>query len=327
MRRSPTFNTLFAAGLAMLVAGAATEASELKLAHQFAPDSLPGQSAQHFAELVAQKTGGATTVTVLPGGALGDERANLQQLSTGSIDLALTGDLVISFMAQPYMLVSMPFIYDSPEHSMAVFNGEIGGEINQYLLDNHGIAALGWQYVGTRVLTANKPVRNLEELKGLKTRLPGAQMWVMTWEKTGIDIASIAFTELYLALQTGTVDGQENPPNFIRAQKFNEVQKYVMETNHVPQMQVFFANADRLAALDEATRTAVEEAAAETVAWTSEKASGMQESDLAWLTGEGGMELVEIDLDGIQDLIRGVPAEALGEAGPALYERIRAAKP
>jgi TRAP-type transport system periplasmic protein len=327
MRRSPAMKTLFAACITALTAGTAAQADELKLAHQFAPDSLPGQSAQYFAELVGEMTGGATTVTVLPGGALGDERANLQQLGSGSIDLALTGDLVISFMAQPYMLVSMPFIYDSPEHSIAVFNGEIGNEINQYLHDNHGIQALGWQYVGTRVLTANKPVRNLEELRGLKTRLPGAQMWVMTWEKTGIEIASIAFTELYLALQTGTVEAQENPPNFIRAQKFHEVQRYVMQTNHVPQMQVFFVNADRLASLDEATRKAIEEAAQETVAWTSEKASGMQDSDLEWLTSEGGMELVEIDLDGIQELIKEVPAEALGEDGVALYERIRAAKP
>src|SRR5690606_27988974 len=140
MRRNSTKRILAAACFALLIAGTAGHAAELKLAHQFAPDSLPGQSAQHLADLVAKKTGGATTITVLPGGALGDERANLQQLGTGSIDMALTGDLVISFMAQPFMLVSMPFTYDGPEHSMAVFNGEIGKEINDYLLANHGIA-------------------------------------------------------------------------------------------------------------------------------------------------------------------------------------------
>lgn len=314
-------------GLTTVFGAQLASAEEFKLAHQFAPDSLPGLSAQHFADLVAEKTGGASKVTVLPGGALGDERANLQQLGSGSIDFALTGDLVISFMAQPYMLVSMPFTFDSPEHSMAVFNGEIGEEIDQYLEENHGIRALGWQYVGTRVLTANRPVANLQELAGLKTRLPGAQMWIQTWEKTGIDIASIAFTELYLALQTGTVEAQENPPNFIRAQKYYEVQDYIMATDHVPQMQAFFGNVERVEGLDEATRQAVIEAAEETVAWTSAQAAELQQSDIEWLTTEGGMELVEIDLSGIQELIKDVPAEALGEDGVALYDRILAAKP
>ena len=307
-------------------AGAAS-AEELKLAHQFAPDSLPGESAMHFADLVGEKTGGELTVTVLPGGALGDERANLQQLGNGSIDMALTGDLVISYMAQPYMLVSMPFTFDSPEHSLAVFGGEIGGEIGDYLLENQGIRPLAWQYVGTRVLTASRPVRSLADLQGLKLRLPGAEMWVKSWEKTGVDIASIAFTELYLALQTGTVDAQENPPNFIRAQKFDEVQDYVMETDHVPQMQAFFINEDRYEALDEAMRNAVSEAAAETASWTSEKAAASQQADLEWLTTEGGMERVEIDLSGINTLIEDVPSEVLSDEGVALYERIRDAKP
>lgn len=316
-----------AVGIGALLAWSPALGEDFKLAHQFSPDSLPGQSAQHFAELVAEKTQRDSLVTVLPGGALGDERANLQQLTNGSIDMALTGDLVISSMAQPYMLVSMPFIYDSPAHSLAVFNGEIGSEIDQYLLKNHGIHALGWQYVGTRELTSNTPVHNLDELKGLKVRLPGAQMWVKTWEKTGIDIVSVAFTELYLALQTGTVAAEENPPNFVRAQKFYEVQKYLMKTDHVPQMQVFFINQDRFAGLDEATRKAVDEAAKETIAWTSKKASDLQLSDIEWLTTEGGMELVDVDLAGIQDLIKDVPSEVLGEDGVKLYERIRAAKP
>lgn len=314
--------TVGAAALLTLSAIVASNAEEFRIAHQFAPDSLPGKSAQHFADLVADKTNGESTVTVLPGGALGDERANLQQIGSDAIDFALTGDLVISFMAQPYMLVSMPFIYDNPRHSIAVFNGEIGQEINKYLEENHNLQVLGWQYVGTRMLTANKPVASLKELEGLRTRLPGAQMWVSTWEKTNIEVTSIAFTELYLALQTGTVDAEENPPNFIRAQKFYEVQDYIMTTNHVPQMQAFFANPSRMAALDETTRKAILEAAKETTEWVSQEAEKSHQADLDWLTSEGGMELVEIDLTGVQDLIKSVPTEVLGDAGTALYERI-----
>jgi tripartite ATP-independent transporter DctP family solute receptor len=314
------------AAATLITLGAAQAQTTLRLAHQFAPDSLPGKSAQKFADTVAAKTNNAVKVTVLPGGSLGDERANLQQLGAGTIDLALTGDLVISFMARPYMIVSMPFLYATPEHSLAVFNGEIGSEINALLVKDHKVRALGWQYVGTRVLTANQPVRNLAELKGLKFRLAPAEMWVKTWEKTGTNIASIAFTELYLALQTGTVSGQENPPNFIRAQKFHEVQKYIMKTNHVPQMQALFASEQKFAAMDPKVRDAVLEAAKETVAWTTGQAKDAQAADLEWLAKDGKMQIVDINLTGIQDLIAKVPEEVLGADGRKLYDRIMALK-
>ena len=307
-------------------AQAALAQTTLKLAHQFAPDSLPGQSAVKFADSVAKKTDGRITIQVLPGGALGDERSNLQQLGSGSIDLALVGDLVTSYMARPYMLVSMPFVYDTAEHGLAVFRGEIGQELNKFIQDNHGIAVLGWQYVGTRELTANKAINKLSELKGLKMRLASAEILVKTWEKTGVSIVNVDFNELYLALQTGTVAAQENPPNFIRAQKFNEVQKYLMTTDHLPQMQGLFINAKLLEGLDEKDRKAVIEAGEEMVTWTSQTAADIQKSDTEWLTKDGGMELVKIDMSGIQDVIKDVPREMLGEDGVKLYERIRQTK-
>ncbi len=298
----------------------------LKMAHQFSPDSLPGKGAVRFADSVAEKTSGRIKIQVLPGGSLGDERANLQQLASDTVDLALVGDLVTSYMARPYMLVSMPFIYDSAEHGLAVFNGEIGKELNLYIHKNHNIAVLGWQYVGTRMLTANAPIKTLAELKGLKMRLASAEILVKTWEKTGVHVINVNFNELYLALQTGTVAAQENPPNFIRAQKFYEVQKHLMTTNHLPQMQGLFMSGKRLDELSKEDRQAILEAGQEIVAWTSQTAAEIQKIDTEWLTSEGGMQLVNIDMTGIQDLIKVVPYEMLGEDGVKLYQRIRQTK-
>jgi tripartite ATP-independent transporter DctP family solute receptor len=307
-------------------ASSAFAATKLKLAHQFAPDSLAGQSVNRFAETVAKKTDGRITVQVLPGGAMGDERANLQQLSSGSLDIALVGDLVTSYMARDYMLMSMPFIYDSPEHALAVFRGDLGKELNKVVHDNNGITVLGWQYVGTRELTANKEIKTLADLKGLKMRLANAEILVKAWGKTGVNILNINFNELYLALQTGTVEAQENPPNFIRANKFNEVQKYLIATNHLPQMQCLFMNSKILEGLDEADRKAVIEAGQESVAWTSETAAAIQKSDTEWLLSEGKMTLVNINMNGIQDLVKNVPSELQGENGVKLYQRIRQTK-
>ena len=298
-------------------------AEKFTLGHQFSPDSLPGQSAQHFADLVSEKTNGETTITVIPGGGLGDERANLQQLSNGSLDMSLTGTIVLDFMAQPYVLASMPFVYDSPEHTLAVFRGEIGEEIKRHLVDNHSVLNLGWQYVGVRELTANKRITSAAELAGLRLRLPSGEISAKTWQALGANVASVAFTELYLALQTGTVDAQENPPNFIRAQKFYEVQDYLITTGHRPQLTGFFMSAELHEGLDDATRTAIDAAAAETVVWTSQRANEIQKEDIEWLTTEGGMELIEFDPAGVQEAIKGIPQELLGEDGAELYARIR----
>lgn len=320
---TPRTTAVAATALALLASIASAE--DYKLGHQFAPDSLPGLSAVKFAELVEEKTGGETTITVLPGGALGDERANLEQLSNGSLDLALTGTLVVDFMAQPYSLVSMPFLYDDEQHAQAVFNGEIGAEIGDYLRENHDIQPLGWQFVGNRQMTADEPITNAEELQGLSLRLPSGEISIATWSKTGVQVTSVAFTELYLALQTGTVAAQENPPNFIRAQKFYEVQDYVIMTNHRPQMQAFLVNGTLLDGMDEATRTAIVEAGAEAAAWASAEATAQGEADLEWLTTEGGMEKLDFDVDSIRGLIKDVPAEFEKLGGTALYDRIRAA--
>jgi len=303
----------------------AIAAKDLKLAHMFAPDSLPAKSALKFAELVSEKTKGAIKITVIPGGALGDERANTQQVANGSLDLALTGDLVISLMAKPYMLVMMPFIYRDVDHVLRVFNGEIGSDISKSILDNN-IRVLAYQYIGTRELTANKPVRNLNDLKGLKLRLPPAVVQVKTWEKTQVTIVTVAFTELHLALQTGTVDAQENPTNFTVANKFNEVQKYLMTTDHTPQMQVYMMSAACSQSLSATERAAIEAAAKEVAEWTNKTAQENHTKDIEWLTTKGGLTLVRPDFSGIQELIKTVPEELLGNAGPALYSRIRAVR-
>ena len=303
----------------------ALAAQNLKLAHMFAPDSLPGKSAVKFADLVSEKTKGAIKITVLPGAALGDERANVEQLQNGSIDLALTGDLLISVLAKPYMLVMMPFIYRDVDHALHVFNGEIGSQINKSLLDNN-IRVMAWQYFGTRELTANKPVRSLNDMKGLKLRLAPAPVYVKAWEKTGVSTVTVAFTELHLALQTGTVDAQENPPTFIINNKFNEVQKYLMLTDHTPQMQVFSMSNACSQSLSATDRAAIEAAAKETVEWTTKTAKESQSKDIEWLTTKGGMTLVRPDFSGLQELIKAVPDELMGSAGPALYNRIRAVR-
>ncbi|MEP7361587.1 MAG: TRAP transporter substrate-binding protein DctP, partial [Chloroflexota bacterium] len=155
-----------------------------------------------------------------------------------------------------------------------------------------------------------------------------AQMWIATWSKTGAAIANVAFTELQLALQTGTVTAQENPPNFIIANKLFEVQKYLMLSDHYPQMQAFFISDTRYAAMKPEERALLEGAFRDTATWTSGQAKAAQQADITWLTtkGQGGMELVKPDFSGMKDLVKDVPREVMGDEGPKLLSRIQAVK-
>ena len=128
-------------------------------------------------------------------------------------------------------------------------------------------------------------------------------------------------------MQTGTVTAQENPPNFIRAQKFHEVQKYLMKTDHVPQLQSLFVSEQKFVTLDPKVQSAIVEAAKETLAWTSSQAKDAHAADLAWLTTEGKMQVIDVNLTGIQDLIAKVPEEVAGAEGRKLYDRVMALKP
>jgi tripartite ATP-independent transporter DctP family solute receptor len=265
-------------------------------------------------------------LTVLPGGALGDERANMQQLQNNSIDVAILSDLQIPAFAPPFKAMGIPFVYRDVDHVINVYNGEIGAELAKYLLENHNLHLITWQYIGTRELTANRPVHSLAEMKGLKLRLPGNATFISSFEPTQADIRDIAFTELQLALQTGTVEAQENPPNFIRAQKFHEVQDYLMLTDHYPQMQAFYLSDKAFKELTPEQLEIVIGAFKDTAAWTTEQAKQSQQDEIAWLTSSdgGGMELVEIDMTGILELIKDLPGQIGGEDGTKLFERIQA---
>lgn len=281
-------------------------------AHMFDRGSLPDRAAHDFMERVARYAGAGLKIELYPGGHLGDERNNLLQLSRGDIDFALTGDLVVSYMVPDYRVVNMPFIYRSPEHALKVYDGPIGDAIRKRLRDEHQIEALSWHYIGTRVLTANKPIANLAGLRELKLRLPPDPVWQATWSALGADPTVVPFPELTSALQRKRVEAQENPPNFIRAKGIQRVQRYLILTNHMPQRQFILVSSKSLAAMPEAHRHAVRRAAVETSAWLTKIAKDQQREDIRWLTDEGGMQVLPFNGEGVVERLHVLPSRLGG---------------
>ncbi len=299
------------------------EPVKLSLGHMFARDSLPDQAAAQFAERLKQLSHGVLAVEIFPDGYFGDERRNLLQLNNGTLDFAITGDLVIGYMAANYSSVNMPFIYRDVDHAMAVYAGPIGAAIVQELREAHAIEVLGWHYIGMRLLTANRPIANLTDLKGLQLRLPPDQVWTKTWWALGAQPKTVPFTDLKEALQRGRVDAQENPANLIRSSELYTVQKYLINTRHIPQRQFILASLATLKRLSAEQQQWIRQAASEAAQWTTVTAEQQQERDLKWLTTEGGMTLVEFDPRGIAAKLSEVPPRLPGDA-VKLFQQITA---
>ncbi|MBF0470694.1 MAG: TRAP transporter substrate-binding protein [Gammaproteobacteria bacterium] len=302
-----------------LTLGATTE---LNLAHMFSDDSLPGEAAEYLAERVEQLSAGTLRIQIFADGYLGDERKNLLAISKGELDLAITGDLVVSYYLPDYAVVNMPFIYRSVEHALQVYNGPLGNQMRKRLQQEHQMIPLSWHYVGTRLLTANRPLRNLSDLQGLKLRLPPDRVWNTSWRALGTLPSPIPFIHLFGALERKRVEAQENPANFIRHKGLHKVQRYLIATRHMPQRQFIMASTTLFSEkLTPRQREILQKAARESSQWLTEVAQQQEEEDIHWLINEGGMIWIDFDATGVSAALQKVPTH-LSPQGETILRQI-----
>lgn len=205
---------------------------KLTLAHNSNPTSPKGLGATKFAELIAAKSGGRIFVHVAPSEQLGNENTNMAALRTSTLDLGSLGQGALLSVAPEVAALGLPFIFTNLPDAWAVLDGPIGQQLAKRL-ETKNIVFLAWWCNGIRQTTNNKrPITKPEDFKGLKIRTPLDAATVDMFSAMGANPQQISWGEVYLALQSGVVDGQENPLANIYAGKLHEVQKYVSFTNH-----------------------------------------------------------------------------------------------
>lgn len=225
---------IMALTLAALSAGGALAASpmKLRLGHVLDQKSTRHAAAAKFAELVAQKSNGAIRIELFPSSQLGNERDMLEGVQMGTIDAVITGDIISNFYG-PLGLFSVPYMFNSLEHLRAVMYGNIGEEIKAGIMKDSGIVALEFLERGPREITSNKPVNTVNDIQGLKIRVPEIPVIVDSWKAMGANPTPMAFGEVYTALQQKTIDAQENPFVDIASAKLEEVQKFIAMSDHM----------------------------------------------------------------------------------------------
>jgi tripartite ATP-independent transporter DctP family solute receptor len=213
--------------------GHAQKPIELAFALHTAPGGPDHAAVQKFKEMVESRSKNRLKVNLFPGAQLGGERDNLEQLKQGEVALTQSGDLCISLYAPEYGALIVPFVFPNVETVLKAWGGWMGKEIKKAQMAKGRVHVVGVQRRGSRMLTAKKEIRTPDDLKGLKLRLPEIPDWVAVWKELGALPTVVAWPEVFGALQTGVVDGQENPLYLIYTTKLYEVQSHVMLTAHV----------------------------------------------------------------------------------------------
>jgi len=187
-----------------------------------------------FAEEAAKLTNGRLKVEVFPNSQLGKERDMAEGLLIGTLEMAVVGTGTILPQWVPEIgVLDAPFISRDFDHFYKVQDGAVGAELKAKL-EAKGMKHLGWSDIGARHMTNNRrPITKPADLVGLKMRVPDSKVYVAMMKALGATVVPVNFAELYMALQQGVADGQENPTTTIRSMNYFEVQKYLSLTGHI----------------------------------------------------------------------------------------------
>ena len=210
------------------------EYSEIKLGYVMSAGGASHDGALKFAELVKTRTGGRIQVKIYANGQLGNERELIEGLKLRSVDMIIVGPSLIGWYAPEYGVMEVPFLFRDYAHLDSTLVGEIGQEIEATISAKRKIHFLTYFRRGPRYLTTTKrKVTSPAELKGLKLRVPELPVYIESWKHFGATPTPVAYSDMFMALKQGIVDGQENPLETICTSHLYEIQKYVMDTKHL----------------------------------------------------------------------------------------------
>ncbi|OUQ59560.1 TRAP transporter substrate-binding protein DctP [Tyzzerella sp. An114] len=229
-------------------------------------DTLVGEK---FAELVSEASGGNVEIVVFPNDQLagGNATKGIEMISDGSVDLAAYASSVMSVLDENLLIGTIPWSYNNYEEAKyAIDNG--GGDYYAKLLENHNITYLGSFHNGFRQLTNSKhAVKTPEDVKGLKIRVPGGEVYRGVFNAFGADPVAMSWSEVFTAIQQGTLDGQENGVSITNTAKMYEVQDYMTMWNYTYENDLLVANTTVWNALEPKTQELLQEKALEACEW------------------------------------------------------------
>jgi len=313
-------------GMVMAVASAAmAEPIIIKFSHVVAVDTPKGQAAEYFKKLAEERTNGAVKAEVYPNSQLYKDKEEMEALQLGSVQmlapsLAKFGPLGV----KQFEVFDLPFIFDGYDQLHKVTLGPVGRKLLKEL-EPKGVLGMAYWDNGFKVMSANKPLRSPTDCKGLKMRIQSSKILEAQMRALKAIPQVMAFSEVYQALQTGVVDGTENPPSNLYTQKMHEVQKHVALTDHGYLGYAVIVNKKFWEGLSADIRTQLESAMADATTFANEIAKKKNDEDMAAVKASGKTEVTALtaqERDLWKSALIKVHSEMAGRIGADLIQEV-----
>lgn len=319
-----------AAGAALLGVTAGAQAQEIKernlrFAFSLAKDHPFGQGAQKFADAVAQKSGGKIKVQLFPGAVLGSDPQNLSAIRGGTLDFTSMATGIVASIDKQQMVFDLPFLFNNVQEANAIADGPIGRKLMDDL-QPHGVVGLGIWDLGFRHITnSRRPINKIEDIEGLKLRVIGSPIYVELFKALGANPVPMTFGEVYGALESKAIDGQDNPLGVIESARFQEVQKYLSLSRHFYTGMPLLMSKKTWDGMSEAERKIIREAAEE--AKVFQRKAALAQEDKSIETLKKAMQVNEVsaaEMTQMRQKAQPVIDRFAKEVGESVYQQVSA---
>ncbi|QGH33569.1 DctP family TRAP transporter solute-binding subunit [Gracilibacillus salitolerans] len=279
---------------------------ELNFSTASVPNDAHTEGLNVLKESIEEKTDGQIKVNIHHSGSLYTQENEADALIRGNLEMAYTG---AEWLAEELPFLSMftaAYLYKDYDHMTSVLNGEIGEDIFDQVAEELGIRPLGAFYLGTRQINyrdVGKEIRTPEDMKGLTLRMPGSPTWLFVGEAMGANPTPVDFSELYMALNTGTVDAQDNPLPTVKSASFYEVTDYVSLTNHIIASVWPTINEDVWQEMGEELQEKILEAVEEAREFVDQTNLDTEKEVIDFLEAEG-IEIIEPDVEAFSEHVQ-----------------------
>lgn len=311
------------AAILTLAVGGAMAQTALKWAHVYETSEPYHTWAVWAADEFNKRTDGRYTIEVFPASSLGKESDINEGLGLGTVDIIYTGQLFAGRSYGPLAIGGAPYMFRDFDHWNAFRNSDLFDELAQGYKDATGNHVVAMTYYGERHVTSNKEINSPADMKDLKIRVPDAPIYMMFPKAVGANPTPIAFAEVYLALQQGVVDAQENPLPTIEAKKFYEVQDYIVLTGHITDALLTIIGGPTWDSMDEADRNTLVEVLKEAAAKATDDIIKKEKELADWFRAQG-KTVIEVDRTPFREAV--IPAHNGPDAtwDKAIYDRLQA---
>ncbi|MBK4735129.1 TRAP transporter substrate-binding protein [Noviherbaspirillum pedocola] len=290
---------LIIAAFAAATAGAAwaQQPIVIKFSHVTSTDSPKGKAGEYFKKIMEERSHGNVKVELYPNSTLYKDKEEIEALQLGAVQMLAPAPGKFGPMGvREFEVLDLPFLFDNVAEAHKVTDGPIGqGMLKK--LDSKGIIGMAFWNNGFKEMTANKPLRKPEDFRGLKFRIQSSKVLDAQMRSVGANPQVMAFSELYQGLQTGVVDGQENPTSNIYTQKMHEVQKYLTMSDHGYHGYVVIMNKRFVDGLPPDVKTTLDGAIKDTTAYFDEIAKKENDDALEKIRQSGKTQIITLTKD------------------------------